>query len=225
MIRIYSFDISYGAHMPGGDLKKTYGFNSTIGGGFSYKTEGNWIYSVEGNYIFGRDVKIYDELFENITTSDGYIIDEGGIYTDMAVLEAGIIANAYIGKLIPVWGPNPNSGIIIKLGGGYMYHKIRLEQTENSAPQLSDDYIKGYDRFRQGFNFSQFIGYQYTGNNNLANFYFGFEFNQGWSYAVRAYNFDQMAKPDKTHFDAMSGFKVGWVIPLIKDHSSDVYTY
>jgi len=224
-INIYTFDITYGMHIPGGDMKNTYGINSTIGGGVSYKSESNWIYSFEGDYIFGRDVKIYDELFENISTEEGYIIDEGGIFTDMAVLEAGMYINGSVGKLIPIWGPNPNSGILIKIGGGYMYHKIRIEQTENSAPQLSDDYIKGYDRMRQGIDLSQFIGYQYIGNNNIANFYFGIELHQALTYAVRAYNFDQMQKPEKTNIDTMFGLKLGWLIPLKKDHSSDIYTF
>ncbi|MFW5974997.1 MAG: hypothetical protein ACOCQ6_02205, partial [Bacteroidota bacterium] len=89
VVQIVSLGISGGIDTPGGDLKSRFGINNTVGGNFIYKSMSNWIIMAEGDYIFGRDVKITDQLFDNIATEDGYIIDEGGIYTDLAVLEAG----------------------------------------------------------------------------------------------------------------------------------------
>lgn len=225
VVNIISIGIAGGIDFPGADLKDRYGVSNSVGGSFIYKTDKNWILMAEGDYLFGRDVKIYDDVFENIATEDGYVIDEGGIYTDMAVLESGLTANVAFGKLIPLFGPNENSGIVITVGAGYIFHKIRIEQTENSAPQLTDEYVKGYDRLTEGFNISEFIGYHYYGNNNISNFYLGFEFHQAFTSPSRVYNFDQMEYTSGETFDLLSGFKFGWIIPLGKQTGRNIYYY
>lgn len=225
VVQIVSLGVSGGIDTPGSDLKSRFGINNTVGGSFIYKSMSNWILMAEGDYIFGRDVKITDQLFSKIATEDGYIIDEGGIYTDLAVLEAGMTANVSVGKLFPVIGPNQNSGIVVMAGAGYIFHKIRIEQNENSAPQISNEYAKGYDRLTEGINTSQFIGYQYYGNNNISNFYFGLEFHQAWTSPSRAYNFDQMRPPEDSRFDTMYGIKAGWIIPLGKQSDRKFYQY
>ena len=225
VVQIVSIGVSGGIDSPGGDLKSRFGINNTVGGSFIYKSMSNWIIMAEGDYIFGRDVKITDQLFSHIATEDGYIIDEGGIYTDLAVLEAGMTANVSVGKLFPVIGPNQNSGIVVMAGAGYIFHKGRIEQNENSAPQISGDYAKGYDRLTEGINTSQFIGYQYYGNNNISNFYFGFELHQAWTSPSRAYNFDQMRSPGDSRFDTLYGIKAGWIIPLGKQSGRKIFQY
>jgi len=225
IVRIYSLAISGGIDLPGGDLKDRFGINNTLGGSFIYKSMSNWVLMAEGDYLFGRDVKITDELFQHIATEDGSIIDEGGIYTDLAVLEAGLTANVSVGKLFPIFGPNPNSGLVISVGAGYIFHKIRIEQTENSAPQLTGDYGKGYDRLNEGFNTSQFIGYHYYGNNNIANFYAGVELHQAWTDPSRPWNFDQIKAPEPNRFGTLFGLKAGWIIPLGKQTDRKVFVY
>jgi hypothetical protein len=224
-VRIISVAVSAGIDTPGGDLKQRFGISNTVGGSVIYKTMSNWVFMAEGDYLFGRDVKITDRLLENIATEEGYIIDEGGIFTDIAVLQAGLTANISAGKLFPVFGPNKNSGIVVMAGAGYMFHKIRIEQNENSAPQISGEYGKGYDRLTEGINTSQFIGYQYYGNNNITNFYVGIELHQGWTSPSRPYNFDEMRRPGGNRFDALYGLKVGWIVPLGKQTGRKVFVY
>lgn len=224
-VRIYSLAISGGIDIPGADLKDRFGISNTVGGSFIYKSLSNWVVMAEGDYLFGRDVKITDDLFRHVATEDGYIIDEGGIYTDIAVLEAGLTANVSAGKLFPVFGPNTNSGLVVMAGVGYIFHKIRIEQTENSAPQISGDYGKGYDRLSEGFNTSQFIGYHHYGDNNITNFYAGIELHQAWTQPSRPWNFDEMAPPEKNRFDTLFGLKAGWIIPLGKQTDRKVFVY
>lgn len=223
--RVFSLGAAYGRDLPGGDLKNRFGMNNSLGASFSYKSITNWILMVEGDYLFSRNVKISDELFEDIAAEEGYIIDEGGIFTDLAVLEAGMTANFSFGKLFPVWGPNQNSGLVFRIGGGYMFHKIRIEQNQNSAPQISGDYQKGYDRLTEGFNTSQFLGYHYLGNENILNFYAGIEFHQAWTSSSRAYNFDQRKRPANSRFDSLYGLKIGWFIPLGKQTARKTHYY
>ena len=179
------FYATYSYQFPGGDLAERFGNNSSIGGGFSWKTNQNWIFGAEFNFLFGNDVKIADQIMNNLKTEDGAIINMAGNYTSYSIYERGYYISARVGKLIPVLSPNPNSGITIIGSLGYFQHKIRIEVVDNSAPQLQDDYKKGYDRLAGGFGVSEFIGYTYLSNSRLLNFYLGFEINQAWTKARR----------------------------------------
>ncbi len=224
-VNIISIGFTGGFDLPGADLNRQFGWSNTIGGSFMYKTNKNWLFSLNGDFIFGQNVEIVDQLFKEIGTSGGHIIDEGGIYTDISILERGMTADISVGKLFPVLSPNKNSGIVITLGLGYMYHKIRLEQNENAAPQISGDYAKGYDRLAGGLMFTEFIGYHFYGNNNTVNFYAGFEFHQGLTQALRPWNFDEMKPPKSNRLDLLNGFKVGWIIPLGKQTNRKSYSF
>lgn len=224
-VSIFSFDISYGLDLPGADLQQRFGLSNSLGGGFQYKSISNWLVSFSVDYLFGNNIKIADDLLDEIATQEGYVIDEGGIFTDVAMEESGVTVQLSAGRLFPVLGPNKNSGLVVKAGFGYMRHQIRFGQTENSAPQISGDYAKGYDRLTDGLQVSEFIGYQYFGNENLLNFYVGLEFHQGFTHPLRAYNFDEMKRPENNRTDLLSGIKAGWVIPLGKQNARKIYSY
>lgn len=225
-LSIPMFYATYSYQFPGGDLDDRFGNNSSIGGGFSWKTNQNWITGAEFNFLFGNDVKIADQIMNNLKTEDGAIINMAGNYTSYSVYERGYYISARIGKLIPVLSPNPNSGITIIGSLGYLQHKIRIEVVENTAPQLKDDYKKGYDRLAGGFGASEFIGYTYLSNSRLLNFYLGFEINQAWTKARRDVDFDT-GKPDEIpkRFDVLYGIKVGWIVPLFKRMPEKYYYY
>ena len=193
-----------------------FGNNSSIGGGFYWKTKQNWMFGAEFNFIFGNDVKVADEIMNNLKTEDGAIINMAGNFTSYSIYERGYYISARIGKLIPVISPNPNSGITIIGSMGYLQHKIRIEVAENTAPQLKDDYKKGYDRLAGGFGISEFIGYTYLSNSRLINFFVGFEINQAWTKPRREVNFDTgEPDPDPKRFDVLYGIKVGWISSII----------
>jgi hypothetical protein len=109
---------------------------------------------------------------------------------------------------------------------GYFQHKIRIEVADNSAPQLMDDYKKGYDRLAGGFGISEQIGYLYLSNSHLWNFFLGVEFNQAWTAPLRDVNFDT-GEPDEisNRFDSMIGIKAAWFIPIFKRLPQKYYYY
>ena len=133
-LSIPMFYATYAFHFPGGDMSERYGTNSSIGGGFQWKTSKNWIAGGEFLFLFGNNVKIADQIMFNLKTSDGDIINMAGNFTNYAIFERGFYINGRFGKLFSVLGPNPNSGLVIMGSLGYLQHKIRIEVEKNTAP-------------------------------------------------------------------------------------------
>jgi hypothetical protein len=219
------FSAHYTLQIPGGDMSKQFGVNSSIGGDFKIKTPSNWIFVSFFSYMFGDAVKNKDSIFSRITTSNGELIDGNGTFAYWQVYERGFFTDISFGKLFPVFGSNPNSGLVIMGGAGYIQHKYKIEVRDESLPQLRDDYKKGYDRLRGGFMAKQFLGYLYMGSGKIINFYAGIEFIQAWTKDMREYNFNEMKYTNGNYFDLLYGIKIGWFIPLHKRAPKDFYYY
>ena len=214
---------SYAFQIPGGDMAKRFGNNSNIGLNLLYKTKKNWLFGGQWTYMFGSNVK-EDNILNNIMTADSFVIDQEGTYAQIRLWERGMNVSAFGGKVINKWAPNLNSGILLLGGIGGMYHKIRIEDVGNRAPQLRGDYKKGYDRLTGGLALTEFVGYWYMSKNRFINFYGGFEFSQGFTHSLRSWNFDQMAADTQKRTDLLYGFRFGWILPLYKrDHKQYYY--
>ncbi len=216
---------TYSYMWPGGDMAERFGSNSSIGGGFMLKTAGNWLFGVEGNYLFGQSVKNSDSLLKSISTSNGFLIDANGMYADLVYYERGYTFLAKFGKIIPVFAPNPNCGLTITAGGGYMENKIRIHNAGNTAPQLLGDYKKGYDKLNGGIVFEGTLGYTYLSNTRLLNFYIGFQFMQAWTKSLRDFDFDDRAQDTKKYSSQYYSVKVKWMIPLYRRTPKEYYLY
>ncbi|MGA2823612.1 MAG: hypothetical protein ABSE72_08815 [Bacteroidales bacterium] len=217
--------VTYAYQLPAGDLAKRFGGNSSIGGGFMIKTRSNWLFAAEGNYIFGSDVKNGDSLLKNIATPDGYVINSNGYYAEIGFGETGFNVLGKFGKLFPVLSPNPNSGPLIMIGGGFLQDKIRIHDEDNTAPQVHGDYKKGYDRLNNGWILSGTVGYLYLSDSRLINFFVGFEFMQSWNKYRRARNFDTGLQDNSSLSTQFYGVKVKWFIPLYKRKPKNFYLY
>jgi len=214
----------YAVMLPGYDLKERFGLCHNIGTSFSFKNKHNLIVGLDFNFIFGNKIK-EDTILDIIKTTKGYVIDGDGIYANLNMFERGFYVAAMAGYIFPFYGPNPNSGILITSGIGLLQHKIRIEHTDNTAPQLRGDYLKGYDRLTNGLALNQFIGYLYLGNSRFMSFYAGFEFLEAWTQSRRDYDFDRMGKDKSKRFDMLTGIKVGWIFPLYRRTSKTGYYY
>jgi hypothetical protein len=225
-LNIPMFYAAYSFQVPGGDLADRFGTSSTIGGGFRYKTASNWLFDGEFSFIFGGEVKNEDELMSNLRTETGEIIDMSGNFGFVTTYERGYHINFKFGKVIPVLSPNPNSGIVLMGGVGYLQHKIRIQVENNNIPQLDGDYKKGYDRLAGGPSLTEFVGYLYLSDNRLLNFYGGLEFVQGWTKPLRDVNFDTMEPdPIQNRLDLFTGIKLGWIIPIFQRQPEKFYYY
>lgn len=214
-----------GLQVPGGDMADRFGISYSIGPGYLYKTRSNWIFGVETNFFFGDDVKIGDSLFKHIMTSNGTLIDGNGEPAIIGITQRGISVWAKVGKIIPVLSPNPNSGFFTTLGVGYLRHNLSISNLDNTAPQILGDYRKGYDRLTAGPAVNLKIGYLFLSNHRLLNFMVGFELSQAWTKSLRDYDFDLMKKDDSSRSDLLTGFKLGWIIPLYGRAPKEYYFY
>jgi len=219
------FYATYSFQFPGGDLAERFGGNSSIGGGFMLKTKSNWIIGVEGNFMFGQSIKNSDSLLMNISTPDGMIIDANGFYADIIYYERGFNFLGKFGKIIPILSPNPNCGIMITAGGGYLQNKIRIHNPGDTAPQILGDYKKGYDKLNGGWTITGSLGYLYLSNTRLLNFYLGFEFMQVWSKSLRKFDFQEEKEDTRNYSSQFYGIKFCWFIPLYKRTPKEYYLY
>ncbi len=215
-ITVVPITLSYAYQLPMGDMAVRFGANHNIGLSAGVKFKSNYYLGAEGSFIFGPNVKELSML-NQITMDNGDIVDQNGDPSTVLLYERGFTVAAAAGKVMPIMGPNPNSGLLLKLGAGYMQHFVRIESQNNVLPALEDDYAKGYDRLTAGPFGVFFVGYQHLGNKNLVNFVFGYELTMAFTHNLRPYNFDTGKTDDRQRVDALSGLRFGWTLPIYKN--------
>lgn len=221
--------VSYQAQFPGEDLQDRFGFNNQIGGGFSIKTRSNILFGIKGGFIFGSKVKETD-IFGDIT-STGYeneppsMITKEGTQTQIFYDMRGFSLHLTAGKLFNVLAPNPNSGIVLRGGGGFLQHKIRIHWPGSNIPQLDEEYKKGYDRLSSGPAANLYLGYMYLGNDRMINFYLGADLTYARTVNRRGFNYDTMSEDNTVRTDLMYSIQVGWILPLYKPAPKEYYYY
>jgi hypothetical protein len=216
--------VHYGAMWTSGDLADRYGFMNHVGATAGYKTSKNWFWGMDGNFSFGSKIRIQG-LFDDLIDSYGNITDVNGDIAKVALYTRGFNVNLAVGKIFPVFHSNPNSGIWVHAGGGYLLHKLRVESQDQVIPQIELKYKKGYDRLTVGMNLHQFAGYSFMAGSGLMSFYAGFYIQEGFTRNQRDVFFDQPEIPvDKSlRLDIQYGLRAGWFIPIYKRQPKDFY--
>jgi hypothetical protein len=214
--------LSYGAQLPGGDLSKRFGASSVVALNFSMKTKHNLYFGIDGSFVFGNNIKD-SMMLDGLKTSTGFIINQNGNPATVRLFERGYSLSVHIGKILPLFAHNRNCGLLIFAGPTYLQHKVKIDDVGRQTPGLTKGYLKGYDRLTSGFGFHEFIGYVYLGNNRILNFFGGFDFMQAFTKSQRSYDFDKMEPDTQKRFDMLSGFRVGWILPLYKSAPQEFY--
>lgn len=223
-IALVAVSPSYAYQIPSGVLADRFGPNSNIGLSAYRKFKSNFFVGAEGSFLFGN--KVHEPgLLRHVINRMGQIVDKEGVMADVHLYERGYTIMGVAGKIMPIAGPNPNSGIMLKVGAGYMRHKIRIQTQENEVPNLEGDYLEGYDRLSAGPALLFFVGYQHFGNRRRVNFFGGFELMMGLTEPMRAYNFDTGRAETGRRFDVLSGLRVGWTLPIYKRYDDRFHLY
>ncbi len=220
------FGVHYLTGIPGGDLKDRYGYINNVGFTAGYKLKNNLYFGLMGNFGFGKNNKLPDALlFGHLMDNYGQITDSNGEPAAVLTFARQYTLNIEIGYVFKRLGHNPNSGLWVKLGGGFTANKIRVESNDQLIPTLELDYRKGYDHLTTGFNSSQFLGYLFLSGRSALNFYAGFYAQQGYTYDRRNSFYYQPEIPvsTKMRLDITYGVKVGWIIPIYKKIARDFY--
>ncbi|MFO0357063.1 MAG: hypothetical protein ACK50A_08920 [Sphingobacteriaceae bacterium] len=204
--------VHIGGNLPMADLAKRFGPNLNTGINIMYKTKKNYLIGIDGNYMFGRNIK--ENVMKNLTNEDGFIIDNEGYPADIKLSERLLTVNLHVGKILPFLSANPNSGLMINAGAGYMQHKIHFVDVQQKIAAINGDIRNGFDRLSNGISLYQFVGYIYLSANRLLNFYAGFESYQGFTKSVRKLNYDTGLADTKSRFDMAMGLRFGWILPL-----------
>jgi hypothetical protein len=214
----------FAIQLPLGDLSDRFGSNSNVSLDVSYKHKSNWVFGIQGAFIFGSKVEQTD-LFSHLITSQGQIIGSDGKYADIRVFERGYSVIASVGKLFSFKKPNPNSGLLVSVGAGYLQHKIRIEDKLNIVPSLQDDYVKGYDHLTGGPCARQAVSYIYLSSHRLINFFLTAEVIEGFTKGLRTFDFDLEAPGNDSRVDILAGLRVGWILPLYRKAPEKYYMY
>ncbi len=226
VIPVSMITTSYALQIPGADMASSFGVGSTIELQYIYKSKKNWVFSVSADYLFGGKVKD-TSILTSITTPDGFLIASNGKLVDHQMQEEGFTNFFKIGKVIPKWSPNPNSGILLNFGVGFMEEHIRITLVDGNdqiAPQLNAEMRKGYDRLANGIAFEQFLGYVFLSNNRFVNFFGGLDLTEGLT-KDRRYDYDLNAYNNTQRYDILYGIRVGWILPIYKRAPKEYYTY
>lgn len=239
-IPVYMFQATYAFHFPALDNKSLYGISNNIGGSFVFKSENNLLLTFNANYIFGPKVKSdrpgYDDrigiLGEGITTNDGEITGSSGSFASLAFNQRGFHAQGEVGYLFPL-GPNPNSGLFVQAGLGYLVNRIRIDfetNLYNTPFVVYEDYQYGYDRMRGGLAGHFETGYLYVGETRVLNFSVSLEVTYARTRELRDYDFRVFdgvpvgfTDPNKRYNDMYYGIRVCWNIPTYQRQPDEYY--
>ncbi|MEO6167968.1 MAG: hypothetical protein ABIO46_13520 [Chitinophagales bacterium] len=215
---------SYAFQVPAADMADRFGPNNNLGASFYFKLSHNYLLGVEANYIFGGSIR-EDTLLNYLYTQSGALIGTDGFYETVFLFERGTTFFGKFGKIIPVINSNPNSGLTLMAGAGFMQHRIKLSSPNETLPYVLDEYAKGYDRLTNGFALSQYVGFTHLDKRKLVNFTIGLEAIEGFTKSRRDWNFDQMKKDDTSRLDILVGIKIGWILPFYGSGEERVYTF
>mgnify|MGYP001051269481 CR=1 FL=1 len=225
IVSSWMFSFKLGLNIPSGDLDERFGNALGIGLDFDKKTRKNWLFGVDGTFYFGNDVKDLYPIFEDIITDQGLFIGLNGELAGVEFLQRGFYGGAHVGKIFPFFGPNPNSGLMVKLGVGYTMSKIFVRAPNAQVPQIEGEYLKGYDRLHTGFALRQQINYMNSGSKRTINFILGFEFIEGFTTNKRQYNYDTRMADISQKIDVYMGMHLTWFLPIYDKNQQKFFYY
>ena len=129
-------------------------------------------------------------VLSNLLTPNGQLIDNEGQVALLTISGRSGLFTFDGGRLFPLPGMNPNTGILLLAGVGSVHHRVHFENTENPITQLDQPYLSGYDRLTWGVAVKEFVGSWHMSDTGLDTWFGGLEFWQARTWPQRPMNFD-----------------------------------
>lgn len=208
---VVQLDFNYALHKPYGLLANRFGLINGIGAGVSYRNTAGLIVGFNFSTLWGGQVK-ENGIMDSLGGPSNQLIDANGNIAFVKLFSTGYHSDAFLGYLFKF--QNPNSGIIVRAGMGFLQHKIRHQYTTNMMPQFENDRVKGYDRLTNGYSFTQFIGYQYSSVLKRIHLWAGIEHTLGYTQNRRGFNYDTRQFDTEIRRDNLITLKAGFMIPI-----------
>lgn len=211
--------VNLGFSIPSDELADRFGRSYRAGTGCFYRTFTGWTFGVEGDFWFGESVHSRDQILKSASNEQGVVLDHLGLEANLMTFQRGWIASAFIGKLLPVLNHNPNSGLLITLGGGYIQHRIRLESGHQQSIiyQIENEYQRGYDRLNMGWHGRIYVGYLHASNFQTYNFMIGIEHLYGRTSSVRGFDYSSGQPDENVLGNGLTTLKIGWFLSMYRE--------
>lgn len=198
-----------------GELSMRFGAGGVFGAGAHVKFRSNWYTGVNANFAFGLTLK-EPGVLSNLLTPAGQLIDNEGQVALLTLSGRSGLFTVDGGRLFPMRGRNPNTGVLLMVGVGSVHHRVHFENTENRITQLEQPYLSGYDRLTWGVAVREFVGYWHMSDNGLVNWFGGVEWWQGQTWPQRPMNFDTQQVEVGPRRDAFVSVQAGWIFHIYK---------
>lgn len=216
------FAVNGSVDFPGGDMANRFGTSYRIGPAVMYKTTSNYMFGVKTDFILGGDIR-QDSLLYGVHDKYGTFINSDGQRISVGLFERGYAIGVQGGKIFTMHKTNPNNGILVLSGLGFIQHKILIQDKDETIPQLRGDYKKGYDRLTNGWYLEQFVGYNMFDKGGLLNFHLGFDIMAAFTKCRRDYLYDVRRPEDDSRVDLLFGIRGGIYVPIFKKKSEEMY--
>ena len=222
IVAAYTVEVGYGLQFPAELLAKRFGMSNYLSGGVHYYTPKMWFFGLDGGYFFGNNLN--EDPLLPYKTLDGRLLGKDREYSLVVQDERGFMLGAIAGKIFPTSKKYPQTGIRASLTMGYLQHWIQQRDFNGQTPLLEAPYLMGFDRKTGGFHVTEFIGYQFVDNKGYLNLFGGFEFTQGVTKAMRAWDTDlQQPASTATRLDILNGFRLGITLALKRPKSDEIF--
>ena len=221
-VRLLEF--RYGFHLPAGDFADRFGPSSNLGAQVMTVSYNNNLFAgIDGMFLFGGEVR--EDVLARLRSFDGVIITNNGAAADVSLKERGYYIGLNAGKVFKTTeNANNLTGFRVQIGGGFMQHKIRVQDNFQNVEALAGDYLKGYDRLTNGPAAHIALGYHYQSPRNNLHFALMTDFYGGFTKSRREFDFAELAYLDKARFDVLAGVTLAYIVTISRSTtSSEIY--
>ena len=218
-------EFKYGFHLPVADMKDRFGSNNAIGFSISrVNLKSTLLAGVEGSFLFGSTVK--EDVLVNIRAFDGTIIGRDGAAADVNLKERGFYTGLFVGKVIKLTKAENNlTGIRLQAGGGFLQHKIRVQDNSRNVVAIEKEKLPGYDRLTNGPGIHLAAGFQYQ--NPQYNFQFSIVGDLYGARTASRRDFDNATGGylAAKRTDILTGLTISYVVSLSRATSAENIYY